>query len=168
MPHVCSTAPYCTFSNTFKSHQIDLGLYKHQLYMPILYRVICIPNKCMLIFTCCTQGEEDDSFALLFCLPTHTVWKVLVLSLLIASVVLQERQVQSSSNRNGEDHPRNPQYIKARGKRKREENETKQEKVVYFLAFLTFREATNQQWKKMFLFTFTVTVRTQKKKKMQS
>lgn len=65
--------------------------------------------------------------------------------LLIASVVLQERQVQSSSKRNGEDHPRNPQYIKAQGKRKREEKETKQEKVVYFLFFLTFREATNHQ-----------------------
>lgn len=145
MPHVCSTTPYCTFFNTFKSHQIDLGLYKHQLHVPILYRGICIQNKYMLIFTCCTQGKEDNSFALLSCLPIHTVQKVLVLPLLITSVVLQERQVQSSSNRNGEDHPRNPQYIKAQGKRKREEKETKQEKVVYFLVFLTFREATNRQ-----------------------
>lgn len=35
-------------------------------------------------------------------------------------------------------------------KEKREEKETKQEKVVYVLAFLTFREATNQQ--KMFVY----------------
>lgn len=62
-------------SNSLKSHQTDLGLYKPKSYVPMLYRDSCISKKRVLAFTCCTQGEDGNSSALLFSLPILPVQK---------------------------------------------------------------------------------------------